>query len=158
MSGNTIVLTQPSQQKHSFRGGIQLPGSCFATILWLTMVLCMLTASCRTQHSMPTDLLQTDNGKTIQLPTGDRVTVSLDENPTTGYRWAIQTMTAPLLELESSDYAPPSGSAVGTGGMRRMVFAIRQAGMARLELKLWREWEGDTSVVERYAVIFDIRD
>lgn len=58
----------------------------------------------------------------------------------------------PVLELESSDFDPPHGTAIGAGGRRTFRFRARRAGTTDLALKLWREWEGDSSIIERFQV------
>ena len=39
---------------------------------------------------------------------------------------------------------------------RRWVIQAKTTGTATLTLKLWREWEGDPSVIERYQVTLAI--
>jgi len=34
-------------------------------------------------------LTRAEHGKSVEAQVGDRIIVSLDENPTTGFRWAI---------------------------------------------------------------------
>jgi len=91
-----------------------------------------------------------DKGKTVEIRRGDKVDIKLEENATTGYRWAIDKMDEEVLELESSDFATAPDIGIGGGGERRFSFKAKGTGTARVELKLWREWEGDASVIDRY--------
>jgi predicted secreted protein len=47
---------------------------------------------------------------------------------------------------------------MGGGGQRRWTFTAQKAGMATLELKLWRTWEGDASISERFTVTLHVQE
>lgn len=102
-------------------------------------------------------LFKSDHGKTITATAGDLATISLPENRGTGYRWATDGLDQSQLRPVDSSYDMTSGTGVGGGGTRNMTFELTKAGTARLELKLWREWEGDASVIERFAAIFEVK-
>jgi len=102
-------------------------------------------------------LTRADHGKSIEVQVGDLITVSLDENPTTGFRWAIDKSDDDVVALQSSEYAAASGSRMGGGGQRVVTFEARKAGVAVIHLKLWREWEGDQSITQRFAVTLRVR-
>lgn len=103
-------------------------------------------------------LLYTDSGKSIEVQSGDTVIVRLDENPTTGFQWAIDKSNDAILTLQNSDYAPASDSKVGSGGQRVFTFKAQSTGAVDLQLKLWRQWEGDQSITDRFVAILQIRD
>jgi predicted secreted protein len=105
---------------------------------------------------MTTALTQADSGKTIQIKSGDTISINLPENPTTGYRWTIQSADEQYLELQSSDYAG-AGTAPGSGGQRLFVFRTKASGSVDLQLKEWREWEGDRSVTNRFSVAIEVQ-
>jgi len=102
-------------------------------------------------------LLHTDSSKSIEVQSGDTVVVRLDENPTTGFQWAIDKSNDAILTLQDSDYAPAPDSRVGGGGQRVFTFKAQKAGAVDLQLKLWRQWEGDQSITDRFVVILQIR-
>lgn len=96
-------------------------------------------------------LTSADNGKSIEVQVGDSVVVRLPENPATGFVWAIDKAGDDVLPLETSGYSPAAGAGVGGGGQRSLTFRAIRAGTLRLQLKLWREWEGDKSIAERFT-------
>ena len=102
-------------------------------------------------------LTPADDGKSFEVDQGDVVVIGLDENPTTGYRWAVDRRDADILELQGSDFSPGTGAGIGGGGRRTLVFKARKAGTARVQLKLWRDWEGESSTTDRYAVTLRVR-
>ena len=96
------------------------------------------------------------NGRVVTVKVGDSISVQLPENPTTGYAWALDSIDPKLLEARAPAYHP-AGAGPGTGGVKTWALSARAAGRTRLELKRWRHWEGDKSIVERFAVTLDIK-
>ncbi|MDB9419946.1 protease inhibitor I42 family protein [Microcystis aeruginosa CS-563/04] len=103
-------------------------------------------------------LTRTDNGKSITMQVNDLLVVSLDENPTTGFQWAVDGGGSDLVKLQASDYIPAIESRVGGGGQRVLTFKAQRAGIDQLRLKLWREWQGEPSIVERFTVTLQVRE
>ena len=103
-------------------------------------------------------LTDSDNGTTVTVQAGDLVIVRISENPTTGYVWAIEPAASQLLVLQSSDYLPATTEPIaGSGGERSFTFQAVQSGITEIQLKLWRVWVGDSSVVQRYAVTIHVQ-
>jgi inhibitor of cysteine peptidase len=100
-------------------------------------------------------LTDQDSGRTITLHVGQSCTVSLFENATAGYRWAIDSIDPHLLEGTEAASAYSSG-AVGSGGRVAWTFIARAPGTTVLKMKLWRRWEGDSSITNRVSFTFDI--
>jgi len=100
-------------------------------------------------------LTNANNGQLIEARLGDEIVLPLPENATTGYRWHIDRADG-LAEQEIAkqqvDSEPGPNPQFGRGGIREFRFRATRPGTARLELKRWREWEGESSVVERFAV------
>lgn len=92
-----------------------------------------------------------DNGKTVDVRVGDRLIVRLQENPMTGFAWAVVSEDDKLVFLDS-EYSAPSSTAVGGGGgLRTLTFFAERAGTALLQLRLWQAWEGESSVKEEFT-------
>ena len=77
---------------------------------------------------MPHELDEQADGKEVALEVGEELTLTLRENPTTGYRWDVDKKGGPACELVSDEFVPPSGSAAGAGGHRRWHFRGAKAG------------------------------
>lgn len=97
-----------------------------------------------------------DDGGTVEIDVGDILSVRLPENATTGYRWAPDAIDPEILALmpEASSYA---GAAVGSGGEVIFQACAVAPGTTDLAFKNWREWEGDSSVVERFRIEVTVR-
>jgi inhibitor of cysteine peptidase len=102
-------------------------------------------------------LTQADNGKSVEARQGDPIVIRLDENPTTGYRWAVDKSNDGVIALQHMDYAQASGTGVGGGGQRTFTFKAIGSGTAAIQLKLWRDWEGDKSITDRFNVTVQVR-
>jgi len=79
------------------------------------------------------------------MAVGARFSIELDENPTTGYRWSAPAFDEKYLVLEADEYAPAAGAAIGGGGVRRFVFAVKSAGRTAIRLENKRPWERDAA-------------
>jgi len=91
-------------------------------------------------------LREQDSGRTVQVKQGETLSLRLAENPTTGYRWSV--VSSGGLELVSDQNE--AGIGIGAGGMRVIQWVGRRAGTYELQLKHWREWEGEASVIGRF--------
>ncbi len=82
-----------------------------------------------------------ETARTVTVATGDEVKVELSENPTTGFRWQVTSVDAGVLRLQSDDFVPSAGAAVGSSGLRVFRFAAVNSGGTEVRLELKRPWE-----------------
>jgi inhibitor of cysteine peptidase len=116
-------------------------------------LLISAAAAAWTQGAMPDRMLlltDRDAGRTVDVHIGETITVSLPENATTGYRWAIEDLDPALVEAREGKPTYTS-QAVGSGGMAAWMFTARAPGTTQVVLKLWRPWEGDKSIAQRFS-------
>lgn len=107
-------------------------------------------ASGATQGVVKT-LTRADAGSRIEIRVGDVVWVRLAEQPSTGFVWSTESTSGDALRVVESEYLPAADGRVGGSGERSLSFRAVATGNVELRLKLWREWEGDTSIVDRFA-------
>jgi inhibitor of cysteine peptidase len=93
-----------------------------------------------------------DNGKTIELKAGDTLVIRLDENPTTGYRWAVERGGEGFFEPPRAEFIQNPDALTGAGGSRIFTFHALKPGKTSLAFKLWRAWQGEGSVTSRFGV------
>ncbi len=103
-------------------------------------------------------LTQADKGKSITVHPGDEIIINLTENPTTGYQWAIDKTDATVLVSQNPTFSSTPGGAIGSGGTRTFTFIAKQPGTVQLQLKLWREWLGNASIIDRYDITVQIQN
>lgn len=134
--------------------------------LLLLFVTLLLVACAATKSNTPEQtviLTKQDKDKMLNVAVGESFVITLDENPTTGYVWAVEGQPE-LLVLQGSDYvsdAPPHKPdhpmIVGAGGKRTFTFMAQKSGTTTLKLKHWRPWEGDASIVDTFSVPVVVR-
>jgi inhibitor of cysteine peptidase len=107
-------------------------------------------------HVRTITLTRADNGNAVALRVGDRLVVRLEENPSTGYRWALEIHDEEVVSLQHQEYGPFPHAAVGGGGQRSWTFIAQKAGTDALQLKLWRPWEGENSITRRFTVTLHV--
>lgn len=85
-----------------------------------------------------------DFGRAVELRVGDELEVELQENATTGFFWQAEADAPDIVEPAESAYALPlDAEAAGAAGARTLRFVARNAGTARLALRLVCSWLPD---------------
>jgi predicted secreted protein len=92
----------------------------------------------------------------VTIAVGERATIRLEGNVTTGYSWTISEQPDPaVVKVVSDEYvAPGEGAAVGQGGHQEVVVEGVAAGTTSLGMSYARPWEQDTPPAE--TATFDI--
>jgi inhibitor of cysteine peptidase len=97
-----------------------------------------------------------DNGASVQLRRGAKITIELRENPTTGYRWMITGIDEAFLVPEGDAFVPPDQKSPGAGGLRRFFFRAKSAGSTALTLINKRAWQSDDQAVGTFKLAIRI--
>lgn len=81
---------------------------------------------------------------------GDKLTITLEENPTTGFVWTLKMGTENIVSLESDEYIPvqTSENVVGSGGNHVWIFKGISKGETVLTFKYYRPWEKEDTAIE----------
>jgi inhibitor of cysteine peptidase len=106
--------------------------------------------------NVTTTVTREDHNKTTEVALGGQLVIALEENPTTGFVWAVEERDPGVLELESSQCAAAEGASIGRGCQRRFAYRAIKTGRVELRFKLWRPWEGDRSVVDQFATVIRV--
>lgn len=102
-------------------------------------------------------LTDADAGTSHEMSVGDKLTVTLESNPTTGYRWDVDGDLPPQLALVGEPEFTPESSAMGAGGTEVWTFQAADAGSAKLGLKYWRSFEETVPPVKKWSVDVNVR-
>ncbi|MBI5719636.1 MAG: protease inhibitor I42 family protein [Burkholderiales bacterium] len=103
---------------------------------------------------MPSVLTAADDGRTLELRAGSEVVIRLPENPSTGFRWEIDTDKA-YVTVERQRFEQRSDR-VGGGGESSWVLRASTPGVTTVKLMLWRPWEGERAAIQRFVVTLRI--
>ena len=85
--------------------------------------------------------------KTIELNTGDRLTVVLCSNPTTGFQWSeeAQISDSGVLKQDVHEFVGPESQPPpppGTPGLEAWTFQTLKKGNSTVSMEYSRPWEG----------------
>jgi inhibitor of cysteine peptidase len=89
-------------------------------------------------------LTEGSNGKDVFLKVGQTFSVTLPENPTTGYRWIFVQKGGPTCSLVSDSFEPRT-QRLGSPGVHEWHFRVDAPGTATVEMRLAREWDPPNS-------------
>jgi inhibitor of cysteine peptidase len=140
-------------------GSIQMFGTIFLYLLRVIAFVVLSLGFCAHAASFPANnagqamllLTENDNGRTVAVKTGESLQISLPDNVTTGYQWTIVAYNKNIVkELGSNSFYP--SSAIGAGGKIVFVFQGLKPGKGEINLKQWRQWEGDASIIKRFGI------
>ncbi|MCF6159178.1 MAG: hypothetical protein E3K32_11580 [wastewater metagenome] len=68
----------------------------------------------------------------------------------------MESIDQQIVILQKSEFVADKDSGIG-GGLRKFILEAKNQGETTLVFKLWREWEGESSVKRRYHVTLKIR-
>jgi inhibitor of cysteine peptidase len=97
-----------------------------------------------------------DGGGTRDLKVGDTLVVELPETPSSGYRWALERLDEARLVLVDSAFRS-GDDRPGAAGVATWTLKAVASGTTTVDLKRWRHWEGDRSIVERFGIRLQIQ-
>jgi inhibitor of cysteine peptidase len=100
-------------------------------------------------------IAEKDDGRTVDVRVGDSVRISLPENATTGYRWAVDRYDEEFVEAVGSEPLY-TANAIGSGGEVVFIFKGKKIGSGEIVLKHWRHWEGDASITSRFRLRLNV--
>jgi len=89
------------------------------------------------------------------MKVGDSLVLELAENPSSGYRWAFERLDESRVLVVDAGFRS-AGDQPGAGGVATWTLQAAAPGKTTVRLKRWRHWEGDRSIVERFALNLDV--
>lgn len=94
-----------------------------------------------------------DNKSQIFAKDGEKISIKLNENPTTGYTWVIKHLDKQNLELIDSVFKIQRDE-IGAAGNRVFYFYVTNSGESILELQLKNQWNND--VIDEFTLSISI--
>jgi len=91
----------------------------------------------------------------IEVKVGDRFTIELDSNATTGYSSVFdQPVDETILRLVSTDYITAKSGLTGAGGSQVWLFQAIQPGTAVISLNYERSWEAELPIQTAGFIVY----
>lgn len=104
-------------------------------------------------------LTEADDGRTVNVELGRKLTVTLESNPSTGYKWSVAKGTGgPLTQDGKGRFVPGAVQRPGAPGTEIFDFTTERAGKTRLVLEYRRPWEETVKPVRRFAVAVTVTE
>ena len=99
-----------------------------------------------------------DNGREVQVKSGDVIQVELDGAGGTGYWWYVTRIDAGYMELVSEETNPAADKKL-LGGPVKGIWRFKAKGQGRTDLvmKYYRVWEGPEKAENQFSVILNIK-
>jgi predicted secreted protein len=98
-------------------------------------------------------ITEADFGRVINVEVGDRVRVSLSENPSTGFTWRCGWQPQGHLDLVRDRFVPGEPGRPGQGGVRNLVFCACASGRTELWVQSGRWRRGGERRPTRFFII-----
>ena len=100
-------------------------------------------------------ITEEDNGARIQVLSGQFITIKLNENPTTGYRWVKDEYDSEFIDIKSETFIRNTPEAVGSGGTKVIKILIKGVGESDISLKLLRKGKQNDSIIEQFKIYLE---
>jgi inhibitor of cysteine peptidase len=97
-----------------------------------------------------------DNGGLVEVPRSSKITIELEENPTTGYRWLLSNIDEVFLVPEGHVFLTGEQAGLGAGGLHQFFFRAKGAGHTTVSLLQKRVWQGDDGAVGSFKLAIRI--
>jgi len=97
------------------------------------------------------------HGSQVELQKGQTLVITLESNPTTGFRWEVVEIDEPILRQIGEAEFKPESEALGAGGTETFHFEAVNAGQTALELVYHRPWEEDVEPLETFSLQVVVR-
>lgn len=118
------------------------------------IALLMILAAC---SSAAIELDEQDNGQSVEVASGDKVTITLEGNPTTGFSWEVDEINSAVAELAGEPDYKTDSKALGSGGVYTFTFKAVAAGTTNIRLVYHRSWEEGVDPEKVYEVTLNVK-
>jgi len=124
-------------------------------------LIAVLVAACEEQQRKvpaPTGTEPAKSTAPVETEVGLVFSITLESNPTTGYRWQLATpLDEKIIKLVGSKYVAPKAGRLGVGGKEVWTFKAVGRGKAEISLKYVRPWEKDVPPAQRQVISVEVR-
>ena len=128
-------------------------GALIAVLILVGLLLAYTPREGGNQASGEVQLAAAGSGRTIELTTGQVVTITLEANPTTGYTWdVVEAPSGQILRQVGEIEFESESDAIGAGGVQIIRFEVVNAGQTSLTLVYHRPWETDVEPLDTFSL------
>ena len=97
------------------------------------------------------------NGRQVELQKGQTLVITLESNPTTGFRWEVVELEESILRQMGEPEFQSESEAIGAPGVEILRFQATKAGQTALQLVYHRPWEEGEEPLETFSLQVVVR-
>lgn len=116
-------------------------------------------AACNSHAPKPDNItLANQRECPVNLAAGQRLTLTLPSDPTTGYRWLMQNAGQPALRSLGAEVFsnPEDAGVVGGAGQSMWRFEAKQAGSGTLLLVYQQPWAPEVKPIKSFECVISV--
>lgn len=125
--------------------------------MMIIVTLFVLTLSLTACSSNAVKIGADANGQTIELAAGQKLVLSLESNPTTGFDWEVSEIDEAVIKQSGESEYKSESDLLGAGGVRTFTFKAVAAGTSTLKLVYHRSWEKDIPPEQEFTVTINVK-
>lgn len=97
-----------------------------------------------------------NNLNDFEVEIGDKITVRLCSNASTGFQWEYVMTTENVVREEDHDFEEPEGDIVGAAGVEVWTFEAVEKGTTEIKMEYSQPWEGGTKGEWTYTITITV--
>ena len=120
----------------------------------LALSSCIVTSRLTTVEISCDEFAENPNSmrNEFQVEIGDKITVKLCSNRTTGFQWDYETTVENVVKEEDHDFEEPEGDIVGAAGIEVWTFEAVEKGTTVVQMEYSQPWEGGSKAEWTYTM------
>jgi inhibitor of cysteine peptidase len=122
------------------------------TSLMLILVIALSLSACSSSNVARVRLSEKDAGREVELHSADRLAITLEGNPTTGYQWEVASVDSAILNQIGDAEFKPDSTALGSPGKVTLTFGAVASGQTTLKLIYHRAFEKGVPPLKTFEV------
>ncbi len=130
-------------------------------LLFASINILLLVGCSANQPPTPSEVRLTekggDCGSSVELNTGDSLSLTLEGNPTTGYTWEVESNDPAVLKPTGEPEYSPDSEAIGAGGTYTFRFTAVATGKVALKLIYHRTFEVGVPEIKSCEVTINVK-
>ncbi len=121
-------------------------------VLGLTLAVVVGLSACAA-NTKQVSVDATYSGKQAQAAVGDTVVVTLDSNPSTGFKWELTRLSdTNVLKMADNKFEAPAKVIPGAGGKEVWTFKALAAGTCSIRMEYSRPWTGGEKAMQVFEL------
>jgi len=97
-------------------------------------------------------LTKENDGQQLSVSVGDKITVTLLEHSTAGYRWSITQLDTNVISTLEDKYIRPKSKNFGAAGERKFTLQAMNPASTDVVLEEKRPWEAEEKAVSKFKI------